>query len=466
MNKITGIIMMLLLILIGQGCAVFSTRETPSLPELPSKIVSAPDSSGLKITSALLEMVDDAMAKALVDEALKNNYNLKATAFRLKSSGLLLSRTSTAIMPKLDAGYFITRDNQTLDQTSQNQHKLSLSVNWELDLWGRLADRHKADQHNFDAEQQNFNRAMDSLAARVLQSYFNVKSNKLKLEIQNKQVQIYETIEKNIRIKYHAGLGTLDDISSARTKIDIARSSVAVAQEAYSESVRELEVLLGRYPGMGLEFSGDLPDVSFPTPSVPASILANRPDIQAAMSKYNSAQSASVASHKDMLPNITISSDIFRQSQKFNKLDAAVTSWGLAGNILYPLFNSGRLKNEARASDAEADAAYMEYASTIIQAMKEAENTFSKEKHLKDRLYHLQKAVNHAKQSSQYYEIRYKEGLADIIELYTAKEQELNVMSDIIDVKALRIINRVDMALALGTGVNKRRTNENQQKGQ
>ncbi len=175
MNKVTGITMMLLIILIGQGCAVFSTRETPSLPELPSKIVSAPDSSGLKITSALLEMVDDVMAKALVDEALQNNYDLKATAFRLKSSGLLLSRTSTARMPKVDAGYSITRDNQSFDQTPQNQHKVAVSVSWELDLWGKLADRRKSSQLNFEAEQLNFNRAMDSLAARVLQSYFNVK---------------------------------------------------------------------------------------------------------------------------------------------------------------------------------------------------------------------------------------------------------------------------------------------------
>lgn len=140
-----------------------------------------------------------------------------------------------------------------------------------------------------------------------------------------------------------------------------------------------------------------------------------------------------------------------------NKLGMADTSWGLMGNILYPLFNFGQLKNEAKAADAQADAVYMEYAQTIIQAMKEAENTFSKEKYLKDRLHYLQKAVKHAKQSSQYYERRYREGLADIIELHTAREQELNVMSDIIDVKAQRIINRVDMALALGTGLEKKR---------
>ncbi len=457
MNKVTSIIMMLLLILISQGCSVFSTRPTPSLPELPSKLVSAPVSPELKITDALLEMVQDVRAKALVDEALKNNYNLKATALRLKSSGLLLSRTSAPRLPNVNAGYTISRDNQTFDRTPQNQHKVALSVNWELDLWGKLADRHKADLQNFQAEQLNFDRAMDSLSARVLQSYFKVKSNKLKLEIQEKQVQIYESIENTIRIKYHAGLGTLDDISSAKTKTDIARSTVAGAQEAYSESVRELEVLLGRYPGMMLEFSGDLPDVSIPAQSVPATILVNRPDIQAAMNRYHSAKSTSKASHKNMLPNINISSDVFRLDPKLNKLGAAETSWGLVGNILFPLFNAGRLKNEARAADADADAAYMDYASTIIQAMKEAENTFSKEKYLKDRLIHLQKAVKHAKQSSQYYERRYKEGLADIIELHTAREQELNVMSDIIDVKALRIINRVEMALALGTGLEKKR---------
>lgn len=459
MNRLLVILAVIFCAIVFQGCLGFNKPLTPVttvtrvLPELPEKLVAAPQKPRLKITSTLLDMVDDPQAKELVDEAIQNNYNLRATALRLKSSGLLLSRTKAAMSPNVDAGYSAVRNNLPGETGAAGQHKISLSLNWELDLWGKLSDRHQANEDNFLAEALAYTRAMDSLAARVLQSYFNVKSNKLKLGIHEKRIKIYESIEHTILIKYQAGLGTLDDISTAKTKTGLSQANMAGALDHYFRSVRQLETLLGRYPKMALEFSDQLPDVILPAASVPAVILENRPDIQAGLKRFLSSQKGAMASHKERLPNITISADIFRDNAQLGKLGAVGTSWGLAGNLLYPVFNAGRLKNDALAADAQAQAAAMEYAGIVLQAMKEAENTFSKEKYLKAQLAHLEKAVTHAKTSSQYYESRYRQGLIGIVDLHTARDQELNVMADIIDVKALRIINRVDMALSLGTGM-------------
>jgi len=456
MSRVVSAAAIFFMAFLTQGCAVLNSPLKPALPELPATIMAAPESPGIRITATLLELVDDAMAKAYVNEAIKNNYDLRATALRLSASGLLLSRTAAAKLPGVDAGYAMSKSHIADGTGTENRHRVSLSLNWELDLWGKLADRHGARELNFQAMELAYQRAMDSLAARVLQSYFNVKANKLQLAIHEKRVNIYQSIEKTILIKYQAGLGTLDDISAVKTKTNIAKAGMEGALDAYSSAVREFEILLGRYPGMAIEFSENLPDVSLPPASVPASILEHRPDIQAALSKFNSARKDAGASHKERLPGITISADIFRDNKQLGKLGATGSSWSLAGNLLYPVFNAGKLKNEAKAADAEAKAAYMDFSMTVLQAMKEAENTFSKEKYLNARLAHLERAIKHAKTSSQYYESRYRKGLADIVELHTARDQELDVMADIIDVKASRIINRVDMALALGTGVFKR----------
>ncbi|MBU0970760.1 MAG: TolC family protein [Proteobacteria bacterium] len=453
MNRSILILAVIFWAIIFQGCTGFNKGFTPVLPELPEKLVAASEKPKLEITHSLLEMVDDPQAAALVDEAIKNNYNLRATALRLKSSGLLLSRTKAEALPMAHAGYSAVRNNLSGGTGSEGAHKVFLSLNWELDLWGKLSARYGENEENFRAEELTYTRTMDSLAARVLQSYFYAKSNKLKLGIHEKRVKLYESIEQTILVNYQAGLGSLDDVSAAKTKSGLARSGLAVALDLYSRSVRQLETLLGRYPKMALQFSDKLPDVTLPAASVPASILENRPDIQAGLKKFLSAQKGAVASHMEMLPNISISANIFRENQKLAKLGAAGTSWGLAGNLLYPVFNAGRLKNQAEAADAQAEAAAMEYAGIIVQAMEEAENTFSKEQYLKAQLAHLEEAITHAKTSSQYYESRYRQGLIGIEALHAARDQELNVMVDIVDVKALRIINRVEMALALGTGV-------------
>jgi len=326
-------------------------------------------------------------------------------------------------------------------------------VSWELDVWGKIADRHRAQENNYLSEKFDHERALDSLAARVLQGYFNVKSNKIKLNIQKKRVRIYQSIETTIINKYLAGLGTLDDISTARTRTDMAQAGVIAASDEYTNVIRDLEVLLGRYPGTEMDFTGQIPDIEFSPQTAPADILTNRPDIQAALSRYDAANNTSIASRKDLLPGVTLSAEMFRQASDLTSLGSAGTSWGLLGNILYPLFNAGKLRNEAKAASIQADAAAMDVASAMMTAMKEAENVFARETSLKKRLAHLENASRHAETSSNYYESGYRKGISDIIALHTAREQELGLMSDIIDVKTSRIFNRVDMALTLGVAI-------------
>lgn len=443
-------------VLLVQGCSV--GKSITAVPvKLPSKISASDEMADLEITASLLDMVKDKEALKLVKEALENNYDLKSAALRLKASGLLLAVTASDKFPKVDTGYSFSRADQSGEAgDAQTSHKVSISASWEIDLWGKIADEHQSRIYGFEAGELEYQMAMDSLAARVLQGYFNVKAQKLKLDIHKKRVAIYKNIEDSILGNYQTGLGSLDDLATARTKTEIAHSDMAEAMQLYDESVRELETFLGRYPYGGLDFSGELPDVESPAPSVPASILENRPDIQAAIRKFKASEISASVAEKAMLPNIIISADIFRDNRELEKLGSASNGWSLVGNLLYPLFNSGRIKSGAKAAQAEAEASYMDFVSKVIQAMREAENTFGKEKYLKIQLEHLKVAADNGEKSSRYYEKRYREGLENIISLHTAKEQELSIISSIIDIKAARIANRINMALSLGTGVEKK----------
>jgi len=460
MYKIIAALAILGLAMAGQGCSFFSRPATARLPQLPPKLAAAPENSGLKITSSLLKMVDEPMAKALVNEALENNHDLRATALRLKSSGLLLSTTRAARLPTIDSGYTGSRNNQSLNREAQSNHRISLSLAWELDLWGKLADRHAARQHDFQAQEETYCRAMDSLAARVLQSWFRVRANKMRLDIRDKRVGIYRRIEETILAKYKAGLGRLQDMTAARSRTNLARSDRTRARVIHESAVRNLELLLGRYPGAAFEVADGLPEVVLPCPKVPASILANRPDVRAALENAQAAMSVARAGHKELLPAITLTGNIFRDNAQLGHLGSSENGWGLVGNILFPLFNAGRIEDAARAADARATAAYQDLAGIVLQALKEAEDAFATETNLKKRLEYLEKAMADARQSSSYYEARFKEGLATIIELHTARDQELDLLSGILDVKAARISNRIDMALSVGTVLFERDENE------
>lgn len=454
--KVVAILFVSFIGLVINGCTAHKDI-IPETFELPSHIAASTNDSELKITRSLLQMVNDENAERLVKESLKNNYDIRVTALRLKSAGLLLSRTSSALTPNVDAGYSLTRSNQTFNRSTLDTHNISVSVSWELDLWGRLADQHNSEVYSFEAQELDYKRAQDSLAARVLQSYFKIKSQIIILDIHKKRVNIFTNLEETILKNFRAGIGSLDDFSFAKTRTEIALSRMSNARQEYDDFVRELEILLGRYPAATIDLSGGLPDIEAPAPIVPASILNNRLDIQSAIRKIRSAKSLASFAHKAKLPNIVLSANIFRDNKNFNKLGATKDSWSLVGNILYPIFNSGRIKDEAFAADAEAEAVYMDFVSVVIGAMKEVESTFSNEKYLMTQLAHLEKAVQYARISSDYYEKRYREGLDTVMSLLTAREQELSIQFDIVEIKAARIINRIDMALALGSGMEEKK---------
>ena len=99
-NRIS-ILAILCLAMLGQGCSALNTPVKPQMPVLPEKLAAAPQILDLRITATLLELVKDRQARALVTEALENNYDLSATALRLESAGLLLSQTDSARLPKV-----------------------------------------------------------------------------------------------------------------------------------------------------------------------------------------------------------------------------------------------------------------------------------------------------------------------------------------------------------------------------
>lgn len=444
--------LILIIVVVLQGCVSADHTAKPLKLKIPQRFTAAEKRPELSITDNLLSIIKDEEAKKLVDEAVKNNYNLKAAAQRLNSSRLLLARSKSALTPEVTAGYALNRSNQTIDRSTRDNHKVSMSVSWELDLWGKLADIHSSEKAGYEASKADYIHALDSLAARVLQSYFTTKAQKMRIKLQNRKIELLKSIEELIVSNYKSGLGSIDELSSAKTNTEIAESVLIAKKQTYKEYIRELETLMGRYPEGKLEFSSALPDVAMPSQTAPASVLKNRPDILAASKRYEAAIKSSSAAEKAKLPNIVLSADIFRSNEQFNKLGATGSSWGLLGNILYPVFNRGKLESESKAAVSEAEAAYMDMADKVLTAMREVEDAFSREKHLRDQLVHLKKAVKSAEDSSMFYEKRYLEGLEDLLSLQNAREQEIDVKSSLIDIKVQKIINRIDMALAMGVG--------------
>jgi outer membrane protein, multidrug efflux system len=451
-----AIVLLISIFVLFTGCIPKKVKS--GLPEdIPKEWHSLPKVSTLPITASLLDLIQNEKLKCIVKEALKNNPNLRATALRLNASDLLLQQTRSRRMPSASLSGIRARDNHGYDpvterQVEKNRYGFSLTVNWELDLWGKLSDEHNARVAMHKMKEQDYISAYDSLAARVIQSWINAVGLMQSIEIEEQRLQALETIENMILQRYRNGLGNLDELSSAQSRANVARSDISRLKEDHYNEIRSLEVLLGRYPAPEEFDNPVLTDISLPSYSTPLSVLNQRPDIRAAIASIEAGTLTAVAARKKMLPTLSINYERSRKSSFLSSLRDRDILWNLIANMVQPLFEGKRLVNEAKAARFEADAGVAELKALVLKSVKEVEDSAGREIDLKTREKYLSAALAQAEKSTAYYRMRYSNGIKTLLELLSVVEQEMNIKGRLVDVRSARMKNRVDLALALGIG--------------
>lgn len=440
------------------GCALMSDKPDVRLSnDLPTTWAADVEIGELPIAASLLDLIDEEHLRELVQEAQENNPDLKATALRLRAAGYMLSEPRSRLLPKVNAGFSKERSNQRVDaktgkQTTADSHRLSLGVSWEIDIWGRLADEYAASKYAVLAQEHDYQYARDALAVRVIQAWIEQVAIQRSLAIETERVGVLQRIETVLVERFKDGIGSLDELSTARSRTEIAKADLSAQKTAWLRAVRKLEVLLGRYPRGELLAGRNLPSVALPPVDVPAAALLNRPDIQAALARVESARSISRSARKAILPELRLSGQLFKEAVRLGDIGGSTTYWSILGSLFQPLFEGGRIINESRARRTEAKASLMELHKTVLQALKEVEDGFDREHGLAAQAHALEVAVQESKKSSRYFEERYRQGLDTIQSLLIAKEQEMSVRIRLNEVLAERLSNRIDLALGLGIG--------------
>lgn len=278
------------------------------------------ETEDLPITAGLVDLAgENRLLRQLVDEALANNPNLKATAHRLKAAEYFMAASRSNIFPQIDAEFTRERGNQGVDpetgmQRTANANRLSLGVRWELDIWGRLADDHAASRQAVIAQEYEYLNIRDALAARVIQAWIEQVGVRRSIAIENERITVLQRIETMLVERYQNGIGNLDELSAAKTRTEIARADLSARSAALLRSIRKVEVLLGRYPKGYLASGIHLPEMQPPRVHIPTAVLLHRPDVHAALARVESATNASRASAKARLPGLHLSGQVFRQA--------------------------------------------------------------------------------------------------------------------------------------------------------
>lgn len=406
-----------------------------------------------QIIDGLLFVFQDETINELVQQALQHNLDIQLAAKQMEEAGFNASAQWGNIAPQF-SGNMATNRMQGAQGKSEGAYSPSFDVSWEVDLWGKLRGQKDALDATALARAENYQAARDSIAAQVMQGWFDTVTAKKLVSLEEARLQNLQTNAQNSHRQYEAGLASLDDLAVVKRDIAQTRAVLIANTNDLHSAIRTLQVLLGYYPNLKIAQKYNMPAlIAPPKANASADLLTNRPDLRAAWQDVLAADETVKVSHKEMYPSLNLTGSLGTQSSAFSDILSGATIWSLASNFSMPLFNAGQLKNNMFAAQSRAEQAWIAYLKSALIAFQEVEQALDREALLADQEREQQNAVSHAVNSARIFKERYKNGLVSILEYLTAQNTVFDMRAELLRIRNARLKNRVALALALGKGI-------------
>ncbi|MDP1772688.1 MAG: efflux transporter outer membrane subunit [Methylobacter sp.] len=435
------------------ACATAPERDAISMTKSPPQW-STVQPSNTPITAQWLSSFADTALSALVQDALNNNYDLKAAAARVDSAREQARINGSLRWPQLffASGY---RRSNDLTAGETGAFDALFTMSWEIDVWGRIKAAQQATAQEAEAVAADYHSARLSLGARTAQSYFELIEANLQAEVAEQSIKDRRTIVELVRGRFARGLTRGLDLRLVLTDLANAEAQLASSRNRVQIVTRRLEVLLGRYPGNSLKKISALPEPpTVLSAGLPSELLARRPDLIAALSRLQAADSRVESAKKTLLPRITLTAVGGTSSPALTELiDPRAVAWNLAMGLVQPIFTGGRLKAGIRLNEARTEEAFNQYQSVALNAFREVEQALAAEQWLREQEHALKEAVEQTQASRKLAVYSYRQGLIEILTLLDSYRSTLNAQSAHLSVQRQLLSNRIDLYLALGGGV-------------
>ena len=404
-----------------------------------------------------------------IDEALSSNASLQQSLITLRKAQVAIDSAKADRNLNVDASISASKsettnssastssntNSSTSSNSSSPSYSASMNVSWELDLWQKISDGISAANLDAASARASYQSARDSLVANVVRSYIDVLTQQQLLNIEQSRLTVLENNEAVILKRYSTGLGSLDDLDTARTSSANTRATIAQYENALLTAKRTLAVLLGRQNQSLNELNTQVnfPDVLLPLTTLPKQDLARRPDLQAAFYALKATEFEVDVAYKALLPSISLSASLSDNASTPSQALFTNPLWSLLGQMTAPLFHGGALRAQIEDAKLTSANAWWQYRETLLTAVQETQNALDSETALSARISHTNVALANAERSVSTIEGQYRQGLADILDLLSVYDTRFNLQAQAVELHAQKLQNRIDLGLALGLGV-------------
>jgi outer membrane protein, multidrug efflux system len=398
---------------------------------------------------------------SLVGEAQRANPSMKASAARVEQAAALAKIAGAERFPSIGIGNQGSRQRQSfLGKTStENTFGVSLQAAWEIDLWGKIKAGAEASIASAEAQTQTDRALRSSLAAQVTKAWLAVAESNEQVALANQAVKSREELSTLVRERFERAIaddgGSAAQVRLSETELAAAKADLERRRGERERALRQLELLLGRYPSGDITASSRLPKLpTAPPVGLPSELLLRRPDILAAERQLAAAGRRRTESARALFPSIRLTGGLGTSTDQLEKiLNSSAGIWSLGGSLVQPIFQGGRLRAGVEQANAAEREAVANLQRVVLDAFGEVEQALIAEISLRRQEAETARTVELAKDSAARADEEFRNGTGSVITSLSAQNRQIESSAALVSIRRLLLDNRVNLHLALGGDV-------------
>ncbi|MBV1916766.1 MAG: TolC family protein [Sphingomonadaceae bacterium] len=334
---------------------------------------------------------EDPTLNGLIDDAFKGNLDIAEAAARTRRARAQARLARSALFPAIDANAGASYSDSSLagsafgglaggagiDRLEIETYSAGLGASYELDLFGRNHSDLKARRADAIAAGSDLRAVRLATAAQAISIYFEIVDARQQIELALRNSDVLADRVNRTEDRYQRGLVQSFELYQVRQQLRDVQASLPLRETALNSAEGSLAVLLGIYPEqLRKKLPGPLrPRLTFePVPQgLPSALLSQRPDVHAASLRLESARHSIGARRAERFPSLRLGGSIGGQGGTPDQALSFGTNWAasLAGNIVAPIIDGGRISANIAAARATYDERAAIYARTVLNAFRE-----------------------------------------------------------------------------------------------
>lgn len=395
----------------------------------------------------------------LIDEALANNRDLKLAAARLFEARAQAGLTAAERSPGLDMAGAVAAARTPGDLTSSGRasrserYDLNLGlVNWEVDLWGRLARLDEAARAQVLAQEENQRAVRASLIADVVASWAQWLEVHERLRLLDQTWQARQRTLALIERRKEVGLATESDLLAQRGALESLRAERVALLRQRDAVLAGLTLLVGKplAPPAG---TGQIPEPAPLAAGLPSELLLARPDLRALEARLAASRANVEAARLAFLPRISLTAALGLASGSLSGLfDSGSGAWNFNPVLRLPLFDDGRREANLDLASARAHVAVAEYEKGVQAALREVHELLAAQERWREQLDAQRAAIAAQAQRLSLSEARFAAGLTGLLDVLDAQRELWAAQSAKVQTERARLVAAASLFKALGGG--------------